>query len=45
VRLRNYSEYIAANVPEFRVVLHIAATEKFSDFYLYERITHGNDNR
>ena len=42
VRLRKYSDYIATNIPEFRVALHIAAEGEFSDFYLYERISNGN---
>lgn len=43
VRLRNYSKYIAANVPEFRIALHIAAKEEFSDLYVYERVINVND--
>jgi hypothetical protein len=38
VRYRKYSDYIAGNIPEFRVLLHVPATEAFGDFYLYERI-------
>jgi SAM-dependent methyltransferase len=39
VRLRKYSDYIAANISEFRVALHVARKEGFGDFYLYERIS------
>ncbi len=39
VRLRKYSDYIAANIPEFRIALHVPKTEEFGDFYLYERIS------
>jgi SAM-dependent methyltransferase len=39
VRFRKYSDYIAANIPDFRIALHVSKNEKFNDFYLYERIS------
>ena len=39
VRLRKYSDYIAANIPEFRAALRVTRKEGFGDFYLYERIS------
>lgn len=42
VRMRKYSDYIAASVSEFRVAIHIPKKERFGDFYLYERISNGN---
>ena len=41
VRTRKYSDYVAANIPEFRVALHVAKQGKFGDFYLYKRISDG----
>jgi SAM-dependent methyltransferase len=38
VHNRKYSDYIARNIPEFRIVNHVPANETFADFYLYERI-------
>ena len=37
VRYRKYSDYIAANIPEFGIALHVAKKGKFGDFYVYER--------
>ena len=45
VRFRKYSDYIAANMPEFRVALHVGKNGNFGDFYLYERIPTGNVRR
>ena len=39
VRIRKYSDYIAAQIPEFRVALHVAKQGEFADFYVYERIS------
>jgi len=38
VRHRKYSDYIARNVPEFRLVKHVPSNGTFADFHLYERI-------
>jgi SAM-dependent methyltransferase len=38
VRYRKYSDYIAENVRDFRIADHAPRTDKFGDFYLYERI-------
>jgi SAM-dependent methyltransferase len=38
VRYRKYSDYIAQNISDFRVVEHAPRTDQFEDFYLYERI-------
>jgi hypothetical protein len=39
VRYRKYSDYIAENIPGFRVADHAPRTDKFGDFYLYERVS------
>jgi SAM-dependent methyltransferase len=43
VRVRKYSAYIAANIPNFRVALHVAKQGRFSDFYLYERMPNSTE--
>jgi SAM-dependent methyltransferase len=40
VRFRKYSDYIATNIPEFRIAQHVSEKEKFYDFFLYERISY-----
>ena len=42
VRQRKYSDYIAANISDFRVAWHVPHTDTFCDFYLYERISAGS---
>ena len=38
VRYRKYSDYIARNIWDFRIVQHIPANKAFADFYLSKRI-------